>query len=230
MFLDLLDFKDDPKYSLAIVVARNSYGSNHTGILAKQEDEISFYHLAWHLTLEQNKWDDFLENKNLGLKKWVKFISLTEDPTVAELRIPGIIKYLELLYKKSKEKIPYSLRFKETKFTNDGNLSLGENENGLTCATFVVSFFNSVAIELVNLETWPLRDPEDIKWKKFVIEIMNKTNVPLTHIANVSKEEINFRLKPEEIAVSSSKKEDELPTDFTFCSTQGSIFNNFNQA
>jgi hypothetical protein len=225
MFLELLDFTNDPEYSVAIIIAKNRYGTNHTGILTKQGNNISFFHLAWHLNIEHNNWDEFLVNENLASKKWIKFNSLTGDAIVANVRVPGIIKFLELIYRKNKSNIPYSIKFKETKFTMDGNLSLGENEIGLTCATFVYSFFNSVAIDLVDLNTWPSRQPEDSNWKAFILDMMLRTKVPTAHIINVAKEEINFRLKPEEIAISSSKEKDQLPADFEFCSTVGGIFN-----
>lgn len=226
MFNELLDFTNDTQYSIAILIAKTRYGNNHTGILTKINDEIFFYHLAWHLQLDCNEWNEILQNTDLPLKRWVKFTSLTSDPVVAEFRVPAIEKFLKLIYAKNQSKIPYSLKFKDTLFTNQGDLELGENENGLTCATFVASFFNSVAIELADLNTWIDREPEDSNWKSFVIEMMNKTGVPYAHIAGVAKEEINFRLKPEEITVASSKIEEELPANYNFCSVVGAEFNN----
>jgi len=54
---------------------------------------------------------------------------------------------------------------------------------------------------------------------------MMHSHVPEDHIQNVEKEELNYRLRPEEIVVSSSKSLDELPAEFTFCSVQGALFN-----
>ena len=69
------------------------------------------------------------------------------------------------------------------------------------------------------------RGKEDSDWKSFLIGVMNKTGVPLEHIANVSKEELNYRVKPQEIAAASFRDEVDLPAEFEFCSREGAIFN-----
>lgn len=224
MFLELDQFFSDPEFSVAIVIAKNTLGTNHSGILTKEGNNASFFHLAWHLNLEQESYPDFLTNIHLSLKRWVKFNSLTADPVVAEYRVPAIIKKLQLIYSKNMGSIPYSLKFQDTQFTDDGDLKLGEGEMGLTCATFIASFFSSVGIPLVDLDSWISRE-EDLEWKAFIIGVMNKTGVPINHIANVTKEAINYRVKPEEIAVASSKEVTDLPATFGFCTVEGAIYN-----
>jgi hypothetical protein len=225
MFAELNTFNNEPEFSLAISVARTPHG-NHTGILAKYKNEIKFYHLAWHLELLCDNWEEYIaNNENYLLKRWVKFMMLTSDPIIASYRIPSIIKKLEMILEKSQGKIPYAINFNTTTFTDDGNLILGEQENGLTCSTFIASFFNSVAINLVDLTTWISRDEEDTNWKRSITQLMLRTNVSFEHVYNVAKEPLNFRLKPEEVAASSSLPEEDLPANFHFCSTQGAAFN-----
>ena len=232
MFIDLPLFINEPNYSIAILIAKNSTGGNHTGILTVQDNKIKLFHLAWHFILKC----DSIDLKNISdlethfvITKWVKFVSLTTDPIVAELRLPAFIKNLELIYNKNKNKIPYSLKFLETRFSEQGNIQLGKGESGLTCSTFVASVLSSNAIDIVDLSTWKAREEEDSNFKNEVIKNLNKysknTSGILEHIANVTKEEINFRLKPEEIAVASSKEEKDLPADYEFCATYGALFN-----
>jgi hypothetical protein len=226
MFIPLQEFADSPDYSLAIFIAKTNHGNNHTGILIKSDGKIKFYHLAWHLKFECDLWENLLNNEIYKIKKWVKFEAFASDTTIFEYRLPAIIKFMEYIYKENANKIPYATNFSQTRFTDDGQLVLGENENGLTCATFVQCYFDSVGLNLVDLETWIHRD-EDNDWKKFVIGMMVISQVSENHIANVEKEPLNYRLKPEEIAVASSKSLSELPADFTFCSVNGAIFNAF---
>lgn len=226
MFIDVEKFKTEPENSLAILVIKTSYGTNHTGILVKTNGEIKFYHLAWHLKLECSSLEQINSNDTFKLQKWVSFSYFTSSPYVIEYRLLTTIKLLDVIYRQNIGKIPYGLKFRDTQFTQDNHLLLGEGENGLTCATFVLSFFQKVGIPLVDLNTWQPR-VEDAAWKKWVIGMMIVLHVPEAHIQNVEKEELNYRLKPEEIAVSSSKSWDELPADFTFCSIQGQVFNTY---
>lgn len=225
MFLDLAQFLDEPTFSIAILVAKSQHGSNHSGILTKENDEILFYHLAWHLLLERNTLDEINPANYFTKIKWVKFSSLTNDPEVAYFRLPAIIKQLKFIQNKNSIKIPYSINFRETKFTENGDLILGANENGLTCSTFIASFFSQVGRDLVDLTTWEARKDEDVEFKNYIVQMMKKFGVSPAHIANVVKEDICFRIKPEEIAVSSSREEADLPADFEFCSNKGAEFN-----
>ena len=230
MFLELAQFLDEPTFSVAILIARTNNGGNHTGIITKYDKEFKFFHLAWHLNLKCDSFNIATLETDFKLVKWVKFKFLTSDSFIAEIRVPTIIKHLELIYKKNQRKIPYSIKFKNTRFTSEGDLKLEVDENGLTCATFVASVLSSNAIELVDLSTWPSREQEDNAFKQLVIKSLKKSKtfsdaLLEEHIANVTKEEINFRIKPEEIAVSSSREEADLPADFAFCSVEGAIFN-----
>lgn len=226
MFIDLLDFNSEHNFSIAILLGRTKHG-NHTGILTKLNEEIEFFHLAWHNRLCRQKWDSLIsDNETYLIKKWVKFNFLTEDPRIAEFRIPSIIKRLQKVQEKNSTKIPYALNFKNTIFKDDDSISLAENEYGLTCSTFVSCFFNSVAIELVDLSLWEDRKSEDETWKDNVLDAMKKTGVSQNHINIIEKEKISYRLKPEEIAVASSCLEKDLPATFDFCSKTGASFNN----
>lgn len=224
MFIPLQEFENSPDYTLAIFVAKTRYNSNHSGILIKSENNIRFYHLAWHLAFQCDLWDDLLNDKIYTVRRWVKFESLVSDQAVFEYRLPAIIKLIENIYSENANKIPYAINYNQTRFTDDGTLVLGENENGLTCATFIQCYFESVGLKLVDLNTWEQRE-EDDRWKNFVIGMMMHTEVPENHIANVEKEPLNYRLKPEEIAVASSKTLSELPANFAFCSVTGAPFN-----
>ncbi|WP_293893037.1 hypothetical protein, partial [Flavobacterium sp.] len=124
MFLDLTKFIDEPTFSIAILIAKNHNGGNHTGIITKFNEEFKFFHLAWHLNLKCDTFSISSLETNFKLVKWVKFKYLTSDPLIVEERVPTIIKHLELIYKKNQRKIPYSIKFKNTRFTSEGNLKM----------------------------------------------------------------------------------------------------------
>jgi hypothetical protein len=224
MFIEISELGRQIDFYIAIFIARTRFG-NHTGILTKEGGTIKLFHLAWHQRLACDSIEAVSSSPNYLLKRWVKFTSLVDDEVVAAIRNPTIIKWLELLFSKNANNIPYGFNFRETKFTSNAELALGPGEIGLTCATFVASFFESMGYSLVDLNTWISRAAEDQEWKAKVIDAMNRTGVPFEHIAVVSDEPVNFRLKPEEIAVASSKPEEDLPADFQFCASNGAEFN-----
>jgi hypothetical protein len=223
MFRDITEFLNEKDYTIAVAISRTAHG-NHTGILVKQPGKVLFFHLAWHMMFKCEDYKVLLDSNVFLVSKWVYFTSLTADDEIRDIIVPPIIIGLEKVYEKSNGKIPYGLKFRDTKFNSEGDFTLGSGENGLTCATFVVSFLDSMGVQLVDLSSWEQRDT-DHDWKVAVISFMNNSGIPLAHIANVAAEELNFRVRPEEVAVSSNFDENNLPATYNQCLTPASFFN-----
>ena len=89
----------------------------------------------------------------------------------------------------------------------DGTLQLTENEIGLTCATFVLTFFHSCGIDLVDLNDWPPRE-EDQVWFLHIINELKKyaqlIGIEQSHLDKMKSQKGVSRFRPEEVAVSSA--------------------------
>ena len=164
------------------------------------------------------------KNTDYKIVRWVRFETLFFNPKIAHSRILTIDVFLEFVYTKYKDKIPYGIKFSKTKFTDNHELQLGEGEHGLTCATFVYSILLANGLQLVDLSTWKKR-AQDEDWKNLIVSFLKKSIKDSNHIENIEREEINFRLKPEEIAAASSIPLPELPANFGYCSNWGQKFN-----
>lgn len=120
------------------------------------------------------------------------------------------------IIKRNQNSIPYGLLYKGGTFTNEGLLTLSDEENGLTCATFVLAVFSSCGINLINLSNWPIRD-EDRIWHRRIIQTLEETsqrfNITKEHMNNVKNEVGCSRYKPEEVGVSSIFRD--LPAPFS---------------
>lgn len=105
--------------------------------------------------------------------------------------------------------VAYGVCYDEFASYVNGKLCLSEKEIGLTCATYVLSLFHSVGIDLVDIHNWPARE-EDKTWFDWVKSVFGKTWVKLRvkmskeHQALMQKEEFGPRFRPEEVAVSSA--------------------------
>jgi hypothetical protein len=101
------------------------------------------------------------------------------------------------------EGLPYGFRYDSSRFNADGTISIGAEERGLTCATFILAVYRSVGIELLRLSEWPQR-PEDQAFFEGVIKALETANADQAHIDAVKKETQSLRYRPLEVAGGSS--------------------------
>jgi hypothetical protein len=94
-------------------------------------------------------------------------------------------------------KFPYGIRFGSSCFNAAGRLVPGKNSKGLTCATFILAVFESMNIQLVHEQEWPVRTLDDRAW----LESLRPFATPA--IYERLKEEIDgrvIRIRPEEVS------------------------------
>lgn len=163
----------------------------HCGISYELDKGFKVLHLAWHHHLE------FTEDSN-EFTHWIK-------PNIHEIRQKMIsTKCRRIKNNLHKMPVPYALLYDQTTFNQEGILMLGENEHGLTCATFVLAVFNSCGIKLIDTEHWPIRE-EDKVWHEQIIRILNSSrSVSMEHKRNVANEKGCARFRPEEVGMSST--------------------------
>jgi len=77
-------------------------------------------------------------------------------------------------------------------------------EVGLTCATFVLEVFESCGFKLINWESWPKGQKNDIKWQKKILEFVFSRiqDVEKEYLERQQKQIGNARYFPEEVAAS----------------------------
>lgn len=75
---------------------------------------------------------------------------------------------------------------------------------GLTCATFVLAVFKTLALPFIDESSWEVRD-DDKEWQEKIVGILMDTqtryNIPEEHIlAQIDKIGAGVRFRPEEVA------------------------------
>ena len=190
---------------IAIIVGKSSPEQLHCGIAFKEKDKYNALHLAWHFVLRHD----------ISIKSEFKNYIWIQS-SIHNMRQNAIGAMCRRIIKRNQNGIPYGLLYNGGIFTNNGLLTLFEEENGLTCATFVLAVFSSCGINLINLSSWPTRD-EDRIWHNEIIQTLEETsqrsNITTEHINNVRNEIGCSRYKPEEVGASSIFND--LPASFS---------------
>lgn len=185
----------DSGYSISIAIKQIDEKNCHCAIIYLSGDgQVNLIHLGWDLKLIQS----FVSEKHYGQYFFVQH-------NIHSFRQEDIADWLDYVYKKNINNIHYGLFYKETFFRESGALKLGDNEYGLTCATFVLAVFISMDIKLINILDWEVR-PEDIEWQKDTIMVLEATgddSPEYRHYIDTLRKEIGCpRYRPEEVTAS----------------------------
>ncbi len=139
---------------VCIVISKPKTEQLHTGFFFRNiKDEVKFLHLAWFNCL-------FYEDPNDDYY-WLD-IPLEEDDLMQ------IQLLLEEIHDKNGKNIPYGIAINEIKINDDGTLKKADDE-GLTCATFVLRALEARGYNIIDLSSWEIR-PEDKKWQEAIIK------------------------------------------------------------
>jgi hypothetical protein len=203
-FLD--SFLKEP-YKIALFLQKGSF--LHTGLLVNDNGIAKQIHLAWHHKLCCETPPD----NNL----YVTDFSFLDRLTSTSRQI--LVQYIVSISATYQNSIPYATKYRDTLFTQNGELIFGKHEHGLTCATFVLAVFSQF-IKIIDVETWQMR-PDDDAWRDAIIAIMEKHRIPQEHIDKVVNEKGNIRVRPEEVFVASAKAMPDAPCEFVFCASEG---------
>ncbi|MCA9685235.1 MAG: hypothetical protein KC457_23840, partial [Myxococcales bacterium] len=96
-----------------------------------------------------------------------------------------------------KREFPYALRFEGTSFAANGTLLLAPTARGLTCATFILAVFKAIGLDMVNEQSWPVRDDED---RRFLEAIRSQATPEHVAILEREIEDGVRRIRPDEVA------------------------------
>lgn len=97
----------------------------------------------------------------------------------------------------------YGFRYDRSRFEASGELRLGADEHGLTCATFVLALYRSVGVELLRLDEWPVRADDTTRWDA-LLAVLEAANVDAAHIKALRGQTNARRYRPDEVTAGSS--------------------------
>lgn len=162
----------------------------HVGLFYDFDGESRFLHLGWHQDVRDQPFP--FQDEYLGATFGI------ELDRIAKIALAGFLNAVEA----SIGLVPYGIDFDLAinAITPEATLAPMPLGKGMTCATFVAAVLNAASYMPIAPGTWSSDDPEDIEWQHWVIEMMEKTQVPQEHIAKVREDLGCKRLRPEQIA------------------------------
>jgi hypothetical protein len=147
---------------------------------------------------------------------WVELsssISMDEQEQLAGL--------CERVWKRNKRNIPYGFRYSATKFAYSGEIEKGEDEFGLTCATFVLAVFASLGIKILDLSSWPADLPAYHERFAEIRRLHEKYGAPKEALEAMAAQMNAVRYSPLEVAAGSM--EGTLPVTHAQASSQAQV-------
>lgn len=206
------------KNIVAISLGHQSSPNNlHNKILINFDEKAVEIHLAFH---HKFVCSDIINSKSYF---W-------ETPNIHPIKLKMVAaKCLSIIdiQNKNTNLLPYAFGYQAKRhFDKEGiysNQTYGD-EYGMSCATFVLTVFNSVGIDLLDWKNWTDRETDRDIFKKLLSLLkigVRNNNVTESHYENV-KNEINVpKIRPEEVF--SSVYCTKLPMQFNCSDYLGSL-------
>lgn len=225
MYPDWLKNLDEFKSSSDITAI--SCRKGHCGILYKKNNECFHFeqlgHFNTHLTNKVFGNEGISKKKDANINSnyiylWSK-LSLKEE---RQRQIPRICWQINQYNKKG---FPFGgAIIDDLEYLPIGKFLSEQSEIvSFTCSTFVLSIFKAAQIELINEQSWKLRE-SDLKFQAKIAKrlknmmnnlIPNFPKVKLKHIKNHENTIGRYRIEPEEVTVSGTNPV--LPSNYDYC-------------
>jgi hypothetical protein len=173
----------------ALAIRQTHPGQRHTGIAYRVDDggTIFLLHLEWNYRLTSEAFS--------APYLWVQ----TSLPIREQKYVAGLC----ALIANRQPGIPYGLERTGVSFdTNTGDIVVGEEGKGLTCASFILAVMQSIGLTLLEEDEWPQRNND--AWQSWVVETLRKTKAPQAQIDAVERDVGSRRFTPEEVVASST--------------------------
>jgi hypothetical protein len=186
----------------ALAVLVHHPDPDHCGILYAADTHRVMLHLAWHKILLHEP----IPSPKKEKYAWVA-PALPPERALAVARLCARVWRAHRRYG-----LPYGLRYDATTFHRTGEVKLGPDEVGLTCATFVIAVFRRGGVELLRQQEWPDR-PDDVdRQRELVAALRDDPKVPRAHCDAIEREIGAVRYRPTEVAGACASSE--LPCSF----------------
>lgn len=213
-------FLDSGKFIGISIGHQSSQDNLHNKILINYDDNIVEMHLAFH--------HRFLCTDIINSRSYI-----WETPKLHPLKLKIVAaKCLSIIdiQNKNTNLLPYAFGYQAKRnFSNEGiysNQTQGD-EYGMSCATFILTVFNSVGIDLLDWKKWVDREEDRVVFGKLLLLLklgVRNGEVSNVHYENI-KSEINVpKIRPEEVFSSVYSKR--FPMDFSCSDYFGSFIRN----
>jgi len=209
--VDKIDF---PFVAVGIAATNVDQKQLHVGLVHKgSQCSAELLHLAWHHCLR----NESVLAASLPRIHWVGLRLLPE-------RAEALAALCRRIAKRNAQEIAYGLVYTGGTFAADGTVRLGDEEIGLTCATFVLAALKGGGVELLQLETWG-KDCEDLNWQEQIVGQLQRyqerypSRISEQHIANVKQQIGCTRYKPDQVTGACSA--DNYPVDYATANCLG---------
>lgn len=197
------DFIADYNQLISVVLVQTEQDQRHCGIAYKFDNICSVIHLSWHCDLKNES----------DMSEFQGYCAIISQLDV--YRQYAVCAMCDLI--KEEPNIPYGIFYLKTVFSKEGKLCLGGGEVGLTCATFVLAVFRTCEIDLLDISTWLPREDDSKFQTKIMYHLSNglqNGTVSKDHFDRVNKDVGCARFRPEEVAISSGFKLEDMPVKY----------------
>lgn len=172
-----------------VAIMPTSDSSRHAAIVYHDRDlrRFSVLHLAWHYDLRNEPY----------AKKYMCVPCVNFEVEELEYFAEHASRISSQNIRKG---IPYGISYSGAAVFNGQQEFIDEAGAGLTCATFILAFFKDLGFEILDLESWVVRD-DDKDWQQMIYsEILKRDPAKAQSI----KAELGnaFRYRPEEVVAS----------------------------
>lgn len=184
---------------IGISVGHFKDGNFHNKLLYKLDGEVREIHLGWHYVF----FDESLTYEDSYIWKEPSKIPISRLRSLA-----AKCKLVGENYSNDRSNapgLPYAIGYySDRTFNKDGIYSPDSGkEYGMTCATFILTLFESVGLQLINWKTWKTERKSDQKWFKQIVKLLEKGfksgDISKEHLDNVKSESKCARYRPEEV-------------------------------
>lgn len=201
---------------LAISVGHEGSQDNlHNKILLNYDENKFELHLAFH--------HHFISSDVISTDSYI-----WQTPKIHPIRLKNVAsKCLSIIevQKNRSNLLPYAFGYSAKRhFNNEGVYKNYENgeEYGMSCATFILTVFNSVGIDLLDWKNWTDRVEDRPIFEKLLRTLkfgLSKGFVSQNHYDNVASEKNVPKIRPEEVFTSSFCLK--IPMSFDSCEYMG---------
>lgn len=191
----------------SIAVGKTQGNKTHCGILYDQnlnDEKVSYFlHLGSPMNLHNDREEDTPEFK--GYKsQFPNFLWTTFKDVPTE--IMALLRTKCIAITNKNEALPYGIfHDEETSFDAVGNLVLGSEASGLTCATFVKTVLKGCGIDVIDDAGWPEDRDGDIVWLDAMIKIYEEKIEEWIEIRNQINKNLKYHRKDSALLESRKK-------------------------
>ncbi|MQT61980.1 hypothetical protein GHO42_02480 [Pseudomonas sp. FSL R10-0056] len=191
----------------AAILQTPTPGQRHAALVFKDRSKkhLSLLHLAWHYTLK-------CDPLNAPYRS-VPNLNFDEE----ELEL--FAEQASRLYDENTAGIPYGMEYTGASVFNGEMGFIDAPGAGLTCATFILGFFNSLGFDILDLSSWQSRD-DDTLWQSNIYAALEPRLTAERKEAQKDLIGAAYRFRPEEV-VGSFAIFESSPIDFSDAVTVG---------